>query len=333
MIRSCVAVLLLAAACLTGRAATAADCGVNFDLCQSQFTVNGLSGTLFSSAPIRAQHPEIRRVLVIVHGTDANVRSYFSTGLRAATDSGKAGETLVIAPLFQEQADRSAMDSSRLLWDNNSNWRHGDLSTTAIKPRVSSFAVMDELIAPLADRKLYPNLQRIVIAGHSAGGQYVQRYAVARRDVAGMPPVSYVVANPSSVVYLDARRPVPGSLTDFAVPAPSKCEPNRNGYGLEQPNSYFKRDSAAAQIERYRARRVTYLAGDADTDPNSPSLSRTCAAMAQGPMRFARLTAFANYMKTFYAPNNHSYAVVPGVGHSAARMLTSPQAIAAMFAD
>ncbi|MFN4283322.1 MAG: alpha/beta hydrolase [Alphaproteobacteria bacterium] len=320
------------------RFVAAVDCGYNYALCQSSIAVNGLSTTVYASAPLRAPHPEIKRALVVIHGTDANVRNYFGVGLRAAADSGKAAETLVVAPLFHEQNDRAGMDRTKLIWDNNSNWRAGDLSTTAFNPRVSSFAVMDELIAPFADRALYPNLAKIVIAGHSAGGQYAQRYAVARRDVPGMPPVSYVVANPSSVVYLDARRPVSGrapayKAADFAVPPPSNCKTNAYNYGLDQPNAYVKRDDAKTQIERYRARRVTYLAGDADTDPNAPNLSQHCAAKAQGPTRFARLTAFAAFMDAFYAPHHHKLAIVPGVGHQLSRMFLSPQGMAALFED
>jgi pimeloyl-ACP methyl ester carboxylesterase len=329
----------LAALVLTAfEAAAAADCGYNFERCRSDIAVKGLTATLYASAPIRASHPEITRILVIVHGTDGNVQNYFGVGLRAAADSGKAAETLVVAPHFREQADRSAMDKTALVWDRNSNWRAGDLSTTAFNTRVSSFAVMDEILAPFADRARYPNVARIVVAGHSAGGQFAQRYALARRDVPGMAPVSYVVANPSSVVYLDARRPRSGNAprfaaTDFAVPSPTACKTNHYQYGLEQPNAYVKRDPADAQIARYRARRVTYLAGEADNNPNDPGMARSCAAMAQGPTRFARLTAFAEFMDAFYAPHNHRLAIIPGVGHQLSRMFLSPQGMAALFED
>ncbi len=333
MMRFLTAFFLALGLAVGAKPAAAVECGYNFTNCQSPFTVNGLSTELYASAPLRAAHPEIRRVLVIIHGSDANVRNYFSVGLRAAADSGKEAETLVIAPLFFETSDRSGIDQTRLTWDSNSNWRAGDLSTTAIKTRVSSFAVMDEILLPLADKSLFPNLKAIVMAGHSAGGQFVQRYALARRDTPGMASISYVVANPSSVAYLDGRRPLPGSTTQFAIPEPSSCNINQQGYGMENPNSYLKRDSAEVSITRYRARKVTYLAGDQDNSPNGAGLSKTCMAMAQGPTRFMRLTAFANYMKEFYAPNNHSYAVVPGVGHDYARMLLSPPGMAAMFSD
>ena len=331
MLRSSLAALLLLAAQMS--AAAAADCGKKLELCRGQITVEGLSATLYASLPPREAHPEIRRALVIIHGTDGNAESYFNTGLAATARSGHAADTIVIAPHFAELADAKSAPPGSLVWDRRSNWRFGDLSTSTVTPRVHAFAVLDEILSPLADRALYPSLERVTVAAHSAGAQYLQRYVVASRDIPGLPPVTYIVANPSSMLYLDARRPVPGSTSQFAVPAPSKCETNRYGYGFDQPNAYVKRDSKESEIARYRARRVIYLAGEADTDPNAANLSKTCQAMAQGPMRFARLTAFSHFMDAYYAPHNHRLVTVPGVGHSAGRMFTSPQGLAALFAD
>ncbi len=330
MLRSSLAALLLLAAQTS--VAAAADCSKKVELCRGQIAVEGLSATLYATLPLRDAHPEIRRALVIIHGTDGNAESYFNTGLTATARSGHAADTIVIAPHFAELADPKSAPKGSLVWDRRSNWRFGDLSSAAISPRVHAFAVLDEILSPLADRALYPNLERVILAAHSAGAQYLQRYAVASRDTPGLPPVTYIVANPSSLLYLDARRPVSGSA-EFAMPPPSKCETNRYGYGFERPNAYMKRDTAETEIARYRARRVIYLAGEADTDPNAANLSKTCQAMAQGPMRFARLTAFSRFMDAYYAPHNHRLVTVPGVGHSAGRMFTSPQGLAALFGD
>ena len=78
---------------------------------------------------------------------------------------------------------------------------------------VSSFQVIDDLLRSLDDRKRLPTLASIVLAGHSGGAQLVQRYAVLnqidgplRRDGIA---VRYVVANPSSYLYLTKERPRP----------------------------------------------------------------------------------------------------------------------------
>ena len=69
---------------------------------------------------------------------------------------------------------------------------------------------MDQILRRLADRKIFPNMAVIVIAGHSAGGQFVSRYEMANRveNELGV-PVRYVVANPSSYAWPDATRALP----------------------------------------------------------------------------------------------------------------------------
>jgi pimeloyl-ACP methyl ester carboxylesterase len=75
---------------------------------------------------------------------------------------------------------------------------------------IGSFEALDAMLAMLADRKRFPALTRVVVAGHSGGGQVVQRYAVVGEGPAALAAVGvdvrYVVANPSSYLYFDASR-------------------------------------------------------------------------------------------------------------------------------
>ena len=48
--------------------------------------------------------------------------------------------------------------------------------------RLSSFAVVDRLLAGVTTAG-YPSLKRIVVAGHSAGGQFVNRYKRRLRTI------------------------------------------------------------------------------------------------------------------------------------------------------
>lgn len=70
---------------------------------------------------------------------------------------------------------------------------------------------MDTFVKLLSDERLFPKLEAITLLGHSAGGQFVQRYALMTvlptAPRAGL-SVRYVIANPSSFAYLDASRPV-----------------------------------------------------------------------------------------------------------------------------
>lgn len=115
------------------------------------------------------------------------------------------------------------------------------------------------------------------------------------------------------------------------MPDRATCQSNRFKYGFERPNAYFKGQSVEEMIARYRARRVVYLLGESDTNPNATNLSRTCAAMAQGDTRFSRGKAFMAYMDMFYRPHAHRLVTVPRVGHSARGMFQSSQGLAVLF--
>src|SRR5207237_2329690 len=97
---------------------------------------------------------------------------------------------------------------------------------------LTSFDFVDEILRRLADKKTFPNLSAIVVAGHSAGGQFVARYEMANKvhDTLGV-PVSYVVANPSSYAWPDSTRPLP---VEDAAPANAAL-----GWKEEKPHTNF----------------------------------------------------------------------------------------------
>lgn len=293
----------------------------------------GLSLTLYVSAPLDVPQPGIRRAIVVIHGTDGNAGSYFRAMTKAVALAGRADDTLVVAPRFLEAGDSDKPLPGEFFWQRGTDWRAGDLSSRDAPARASSFDLMDRVLSRITDRAVFANLQSVVLAGHSAGGQFIQRYAIGQPDdpvLAGL-RVRYVVANPSAYLYLDGRRPVPGNPGAFAIPASSNCQTNRFKYGFDEPNEYFSRQPVADMTARYRSRPVIYLLGEVDSNPNAANLSRTCAAMAQGVNRFARGTAFKAYMDAFYAPHAHRLVSVPRVGHSAARMFQSAQGLEVLF--
>lgn len=330
--------VLLSLAILDGACgpAAAADCANDPQSCAAPFTVDGLALRLYASAPFAASYPDVQRALIIVHGNDGNAEGYFKAALAAAAAAKQVDGTLILAPHFVEQAHKTAPPVGYLAWDRGGDWRAGDLSSAEAAPRVSSFRVMDRLLSTLADRTRFAGLQSIVIAGHSAGGQYVQRYAILRgTTAAGAIAVRFVVANPSSYLYLDARRPDPAAPGAFRMPAGSACAANRYKYGLERGNGAV--DEAVALLglaglaQRFRQQNVIYLLGEADNDPNHRLLDKGCAAMAQGPTRLARGLAYKLYLDSHYAPHAQRVETVPGVGHNAARMFGSRAGLAALF--
>lgn len=306
-----------------------------------------LSLPFYSSRPIDPDDHAVERALVVIHGTRRNADEYHAWGTRAAGAAGMLPSTIVVTPQFLMEIDvnEHAPGDDVLFWTNN-GWKQGDRSRSTednSRPaRISSYEAMDALLTRLADT--FPNLERIVIAGHSAGGQYVNRYAAGNltepdlRTASTGEPISvrYVVSNPSSYVYLCEKRPDGGG--GFSVPddqARRDCPNyNRYKYGLEGLNSYMSRAGAERIREQYPRREVVYLLGERDNDPDARYLDKSCPAMLQGTNRLDRGLAYHRYLRENYGPHAlewHSEAVVPGVGHSASRMFNAEEGLEALF--
>ena len=82
----------------------------------------------------------------------------------------------MIAPRFVLASDGAV--AGVLHWERNNDWKEGGESAETRGVSLSAFAVLDRLRARLGRPGLYPNLTHMVIVGHSAGGQFVQRYAL-----------------------------------------------------------------------------------------------------------------------------------------------------------
>jgi pimeloyl-ACP methyl ester carboxylesterase len=284
---------------------------------------------LYVSADWSKPLPDINRAVLVLHGRLRNADLYFrsaKTAQAAAGDAGKA--TIMIVPQFLAGIDIDAFHllPETLRWSLE-GWEGGD---PAEGPRpLSSFEALDAILARLADRRLFPDLKQVVVAGHSGGGQVVQRYAIAGRGEAALARenigVRYVIANPSSYAYFSAERPAPS----IAASCPRY---NDWKYGMEQRPGYLAAISPDDLEQRYVSRQVTYLLGTRDTNPDHPALDRSCMAEAQGPTRYARGHAYATVMaaRNNGAPN-HRVVDVPDVGHDGDRMLTSPCGLAALF--
>jgi len=195
---------------------------------------------------------------------------------------------------------------------------------------LTSFDFADAILRKLARKDIFPNLKTIVVAGHSAGGQLVTRYAMASQihDTLGI-PVAYIVANPSSYAYPD--RPVAGSTAYQPYAGRVNCANYDSWpYGLTQRRGYAARLTDDQLKRQLSVRPVTYLLGELDTLP-AVSFDSSCPAMAQGPNRLARGRAFVNHVKQKYgAP--HQLVVVPRCGHSARCMFTAEGALTILFA-
>jgi len=276
---------------------------------------------VYRSQPLTQPSPKIVRIVVLVHGVLRDGDAYFRTAIHAAQEAGEMDRTLVIAPQFhandgkcKDKLQRGEIAFACEGWSDGVGMRRAPFS---------SFAAMDALVRKVASRQLFPALKEVVIAGHSAGGQLVQRYAAVNRvDGVLTVPIRYVVANPSSYLYLESWRPVEN--------AGAECPQfNRYKYGLDALTSYPEETGAVAIRDQYPGRHVTYLLGELDTT-DEHHMDTTCAAMVQGPNRRQRgLSYFERLNQTFHT--EHKMFTIRGCGHSADCMFGSESGLHAIF--
>ena len=181
------------------------------------------------------------------------------------------------------------------------DWRGGgDANGT----QLSSFEIIDALLAKLSDRELFPNLKRIVLAGFSAGGQFVGRYvAVGKGEVgpgielryAAMAPSTYLIPNPDDIWH----------------------------YGLKGRPRYSSEVSEEQIMENLRSRRCLHACGALDT--LEANLDRTATAMKQGVNRYVRFMNFRDMVGRDERWNSVvQFYVFDGFGHSAKSAYAHP---------
>jgi pimeloyl-ACP methyl ester carboxylesterase len=352
-----IAVALVAAALLpinsapTSAHPPAAPCTTSTAACQQWVVFGGgpARSMVYASYSLDAPNPAITRALIMVHGTNRNADHYFATTMAAAFLAGALDNTIVIAPHIIADPDKP--EANEVVWPNRGDtWRSGGMSTS--NPTLSAFDFMDEILRKLSNKKAFPNLTRIVVAGHSAGGQFVTRYEMANKVHGSLgPSVSYVVANPSSYAWPAATRPLPTGDADPATadkealgpngekvhtqftygPFDATKAPNYNKWpaGLESRTGYTAQMSDDQLKKQLVERPTTYLLGQVDVLPLG-GFDSSPTAMAQGPTRRARGEAFVKYI-TETMGAKPTTIIVPECGHNDRCIFTTDVVFPAIF--
>jgi pimeloyl-ACP methyl ester carboxylesterase len=334
-----------------------APCGAATAACTEMLAIPGSQGRVlvYRTYPLDVQNALIKRGLIVIHGLGRDADSYFRSSLAATFLAGALGDTIVIVPRFASNEGGSCKDTlaaGEISWHCQprfDSWRTGgpspDNSTT-------SFDVVDELLRKLNRKDIFPNLGAIVVAGHSAGGQFVNRYEMSNtvHDKLDIKP-TYVVANPSSYAYFDDLRPTVSALPSnvaalppgYEPPLPSNPPPafapyfdrancaryNTWPYGMNERKGYAAKLREEQLRKQLATRPTTYLLGELDILPLY-GFDSSCAAMAQGGTRLARGFAYVKYVDERYGAK-HRAVEVPACGHSARCMFTSEISLPLLF--
>lgn len=287
-----------------------------------------------ASRPLGAAYPEVNRLLIVVHGALRNAADYLEHAERAADLAQVSACTISVAPQFLADVDIQQdlrIPEECLFWDID-EWKGGQ---QALGPAAaSSFSAMDCLVRYLVSStwpQAYPvpGKRTVVIVGNSAGGQFVNRYAIVGKEPERLARdgihACFIIANPSSYLYFSRKRPMAVAATTAV---------NRWRYGFDDSPGYVDK-SPRQYLEQYLRRDVSIVLGTEDRDPAALLLEVSPAAMAQGANRLDRGGYYYDHVQEMAReaglPSRHQLARLPGVGHDARDVMTSPQTINLMF--
>lgn len=323
----------------------------------------------FASAAVNAPHPRITTLLIMIHGADREAARAFAHA-RSAQDEASArmpewnaADAFLFAPQFLTpediagHANRWPDKGDALLRWVGEGWVHGDDSVPpaagGLRPRraISSYAALDFALLLLARPRILPDLQKVVIAGSGAGGDFVQRYSVL-----GIAPdilsgegieVRFVPAQARSYLYLDAFRvssragekdPITReSLPEFAPVDTKTCEGgNTYPYGLDKMPPYATRQGVNEVRLRYAARQVVVMAGAGATLPLTDSTPAACALKLQGADTAARAKNYFAALTRLYGgelDRMQRLYLVSGLNEDSLVLWRSRCGMAALFGD
>ncbi|KAL0260501.1 hypothetical protein SLS55_004190 [Diplodia seriata] len=277
----------------------------------------------------------LKRAVIVVHGLNRDPNTYMSNMLSAlaqvtghpevSTDS-----VAILAPYFTNGDDKSTggypwvdgkgSTTSALVW-KGSQWASGaNNQYPKTQTTVSSYAVMDQLTTYFDNKTLFPNINQIVVAGHSLGAQTVQRYCEVGDNLSTRTPVVYWIGNPNSFGWMSLDRPIDYSSCPAYDDWRDGLSSYTNTYGATVVNA--GRD---AVLRNYNTKKIAYARGTLDLGDDSSG----CGPTTTGANRHER---FFNFIRAFPPTNLCTIDYAP-IGHDAGSMFASPAGQARLFLD
>lgn len=243
--------------------------------------LDGISMEVYAYRPASCRP---QAFLLVLHGTGRNAPDY----LRYAVPLADSLCVIALAPRF---------DKSRF-----PRQKYQLAGIVASDPGRSTGRLITQLVAWAREQEHHADWPYALI-GHSAGAQFLSRYAATIANDAR----AIVLANPGSYMFPRLDQPVPygfGGLAD-----------------------------ADAALQRYLAEPLVLVLGEDDVhaDKDLPAAPQD---MEDGPNRHARGLNFYATGKALAARNHWEFRwrllEVPGVAHEGAKMLGSSQALEAL---
>ncbi|SPO30374.1 uncharacterized protein UTRI_06304 [Ustilago trichophora] len=308
------------------------------------------SGVLPFYISNQADNTKVLRAIVVWPGKPRDIWKYANLMMNARSvavsdNFAQQGATndsfLIVAPAMLNQMDlqAGAARSNEIVF-HGSGWQRGAPSRNPVmKHAVTSYAAVDQLIDQLMNKATYPNLNQVVVAGHSMGGQATQRYALMKKTKAYDDNVRFWIGNPGSWAWLIDSRPY--------MNVNNSCQPNDAWdtwpYGLNGNQSkltpYARRDVIANKtyvIDRFLNRHISYGLALHDIgagDTHCPARWQGGNHLDRGSqfvLQYQNTTAF--YLKGQFPPK-HTLDYIANVSHQDYAMYSTNQSIQRLFYD
>lgn len=221
-------------------------------------------------------------VFMVLHGANRNGNVYRDHMIKLAEQY----HFLVVCPEFSAQKYPAALYNTCGVWDEKNK---------TLQPRDKwLFPVLGRVFAAAKERT-GATREKFILFGHSAGAQFVHRYALLSDDT-------------------QAEQIISANAGWYTLPDEETAYP----YGLK--NLQVSKEDLARAL----ARPVTILLGEKDIDPQHKLLRHTPQAEAQGAYRLERgknfYAAAQAKAKELGVPFNWHLVTVPGVAHNGAGM-------------
>ncbi|KAF7539088.1 hypothetical protein G7054_g2461 [Neopestalotiopsis clavispora] len=263
---------------------------------------------------------DLRRAVIVLHGARNDPWNYHAAMIQAlelvTVDDISLDNVAITAPYYPNDDDATTgfpynpngatpaekYPSPALVWYND-EWSGGANNEYPPNTRtVSSFDTLDQLIQWYGNKAQFPNIEQIVVSGHSMGAQMANRFAAVGKtnDQLGITtPVSYWIGDPNSLIWFSESRPLSTSKCPTGYDDYREGFTNYNSYGSDfsTPMTYNTDLVAAgrdALLANYNSRTIAYARATRDKGDYNPD--NECATYTTGADRNER---FFEFIKTF----------------------------------
>lgn len=268
------------------------------------------------SVEIHAGSQTAEAAIIVVQGSERSAITGLCTVVKGMGMAGlKKAKVVVVAPNFLILKPGHVLPSKSVRWMGIDEWTRGDDSVGAGEP-MSSFDVLDRLIATFADRSRYPALRSVILTGHHTAAEALHAYYTIMVPPPELLRVRFVLLDPHIYTYPNNRRPHAGEVgpcvgllqhnrpslevnQTLFLPMKAKRCPSYNswryGLGVGPSESSYVR-SAVKSLQKTRPHNLglwlLLSSNNIQTDAND-----TCAAKAQGQCPLQRGLLYARSQK------------------------------------